>query len=120
METITTTKTIPTGQSYSSPQIQYGWKCPTCGAVMAPWQSVCVNCLGSNKITVGDYPYKEWWEGSPTWDYTKITCNDISVATSKDKGASTVTAYNNNNPTTKTLSPQENLKKAIKNAGLNI
>jgi hypothetical protein len=24
-----------------------GWECPKCGAVMAPWQKVCVNCTGN-------------------------------------------------------------------------
>jgi len=28
-----------TSKSYTigNPPIQYGWKCPACGAVMAPW-----------------------------------------------------------------------------------
>ena len=31
--------TTSTSKSYTinSPTIQYGWKCPVCGAVMAPW-----------------------------------------------------------------------------------
>ena len=31
--------------------IQYGWKCPSCGAVMAPWVENCVNCKG-DRITI--------------------------------------------------------------------
>ena len=27
-------------------EVQYGWKCPSCGAVMAPWKHSCVNCSG--------------------------------------------------------------------------
>ena len=27
-------------------KIQYGWKCPFCETVMAPWQETCVNCRG--------------------------------------------------------------------------
>ena len=110
--------TTTTSKSYTigNPPIQYGWKCPACGAVMAPWQSSCVNCYGNQKVTVGD----GWWDTKPTWDYTKVTCDSINVATSKDNGTSTVTTYNTNAPTTKTLSPQENLKEAIKSARLNI
>lgn len=119
METTTTTTTIPIGQSCSSPQVQYGWKCPICGAVMAPWQNSCVNCYGNQKLTIGDYPHG-WWDTKPTWDYTQVTCDGTNIATSKDNGTSTVTAYNTDTPTTKTLSPQENLKEAIKSAGLNI
>lgn len=26
--------------------LQYGWVCPLCGAVMAPHESVCINCRG--------------------------------------------------------------------------
>lgn len=24
--------------------VAYGWKCPVCGSVMAPWQNYCVHC----------------------------------------------------------------------------
>ena len=115
------TATTTTSKSYTigNPPIQYGWKCPACSAVMAPWQSSCVNCYGEQKLAVGDFP-NGWWDTKPTWDYTQVTCDDTNIATSKDNGTSTVTAYNTNAPTTKTLSPQENLKEAIKSAGLNI
>ena len=26
-----------------------GWRCPHCGAVMAPWQPSCINCTGKNQ-----------------------------------------------------------------------
>lgn len=114
----TTTTTTSKSYTIGNPSIQYGWKCPACGAVMAPWQNSCVNCCGNQKLTIGDYP-NGWWDTKPTWDYTKVTCDSINIATS-NPGTSTVTAYNTNTPTTKTLSPQENLKEAIKTAGLNI
>ena len=38
-------------------KVEYGWRCPSCGAVMAPWQKACVNCSGNNNsspITMKD------------------------------------------------------------------
>lgn len=34
-----TSNSTTASKSYTinSPAIQYGWKCPVCGAVMAPW-----------------------------------------------------------------------------------
>ena len=118
-DTATTATTTSNSYTVGNPPSQYGWKCPACGAVMAPWQSSCVNCFGNQKLTVGDFP-NGWWDTKPTWDFTKVTCDNINVATSKDNGTSTVSAYNINIPTTKTLSPQEKLKEALKNTGLNI
>ena len=36
---MTTSTSTSTSKSYTvnNPTIQYGWKCPACGAVMAPW-----------------------------------------------------------------------------------
>jgi len=75
---------------------------------MAPWQSTCVNCSGVNKITIGDYPYKGWWETSPTWDWTKVTCNaTTNGTTTKDGTTTTTTTYSN--------APQNQLKTLLKN-----
>lgn len=30
-----------------------GWICPKCGAVMSPFQSCCVKCIGNWEITYG-------------------------------------------------------------------
>lgn len=29
----------------------YGWKCPVCGSVMAPWQNCCVYCKPKENYT---------------------------------------------------------------------
>lgn len=60
---------------------QQGWECPKCGAVMAPWQSYCVNCKGANKtITTpnttpntppGTTGVDHWWITKPF-----ISCDD--------------------------------------------
>ena len=31
--------------------IIYGWKCPVCGSVMAPWQNCCVYCKPKENYT---------------------------------------------------------------------
>ena len=71
METTTTNKTqvntttTGTSTSYtinSPPPTEYGWACPRCGRVNAPWKSQC-DCPGYN----WNQPYyDEWWK--------KITC----------------------------------------------
>ena len=97
METTTTTTTVPIGQS--SPQVQYGWKCPTCGAVMAPWQSVCINCSGINKpyVGVGDF-YPTWWH--------QVTCQPNLENTSAPIGGTTYST------------PKQELQTLVKNMKL--
>lgn len=31
--------------------IVYGWVCPKCGSVMAPWQNCCVHCKPKEDYT---------------------------------------------------------------------
>lgn len=31
--------------------VAYGWKCPVCGSVMAPWQNCCVHCKPKEDYT---------------------------------------------------------------------
>lgn len=31
---------------------QYGWICPKCGRVMAPWMTSCTGCDGSSPDTI--------------------------------------------------------------------
>ena len=35
--------------------MKQGWVCPECGAVMAPWVTVCINCTGDGRRLV---PYE--------------------------------------------------------------
>jgi hypothetical protein len=108
MDSTSTTYTFKSNSTkpVSSP-IQYGWKCPSCGAVMAPWQSSCINCCGSHEpycspsITwqsTGDPNPNPWWN--------QVTC----------KSGETTTSWNSANTT-----PTNNsLKSAMKSHGINI
>lgn len=33
---------------YAKINLNIGWECPKCGAVMAPHMNVCINCKGTN------------------------------------------------------------------------
>ena len=33
-------------------QMQEGWQCPICKAVMAPWKPSCINCTGIPQLTI--------------------------------------------------------------------
>ena len=39
---------------------QYGWICPQCGAVWAPWQAQCLNCLGSRTTFATGMSTEPW------------------------------------------------------------
>lgn len=47
----------------SKPSTEYGWACPRCGRINAPWKSQC-DCLGGNWYpTWYPWDYKEpWWK----------------------------------------------------------
>lgn len=73
--------TATPGNSYTitapSPvQIQYGWKCPVCGAVMSPITTTCVNCHG-NGVYPYVYPYP--WTIQPNWINPVVTCETPQV-----------------------------------------
>lgn len=36
---------------YNTDITAYGWKCPVCGSVMAPWQNCCVYCKPKENYT---------------------------------------------------------------------
>ena len=103
MTTSTSTSTS-TSKSYTvnNPTIQYGWKCPACGAVMAPWQNTCVNCSGH--FTIGD---RDWYTPGITWSQTQVTC---------DSNPNTVThAYNANVAYTPTSNISLDYKELLNN-----
>lgn len=107
--------------------IEYGWKCPSCGAVMAPWQKACVNCSGnsnSSPITMKDnrvviekpknveYEPAPWWANPMFhWD---ITCQQ---GTGVPFSQSTITTAKSN-PTTFTNTINK-LKDNLKSIGIN-
>ena len=75
----TTTYKVQTGDSTtgtsssttyrSTPPTEYGWACPRCGKVNAPWKSQC-DC-------VGGYYYPNWytpWEYKEPW-WKQIYCD---------------------------------------------
>ena len=94
-------------------KIQYGWKCPSCGAVMAPWQNRCVNCSGGSgtptsiPVSQPEYEPAPWWTNPQYhWD---ITCN----TTATTKNDSNMAAWNN--------TPSMNsLQNALKSAKITI
>ena len=108
MNSTSTTYTVKSNSDKPiSLPIQYGWKCPSCGAVMAPWQNSCINCSGtyqpscSPSITWGDSTKtsEPWWH--------QVTCKS---------GDTITTAWNSANTT-----PTDNsLKSAMKTHGINI
>lgn len=57
-ESTTGTSTSTTYTVNSKPPIEYGWACPRCGRVNAPWKSQC-DCAGN-------YYYPTWYT---PWDY---------------------------------------------------
>ena len=60
--------------------IQYGWKCPECGAVMSPWQNCCINCSGHHNYTITCDQSKTPQTGKVTISdgFVKDTSNGIS------------------------------------------
>lgn len=95
-QTIATTTTVGTGGVTSDSNLQYGWVCPRCGKVNAPWKDSC-NCYLNIPYTppntpapatpfnptpywpqvpeVGDAP--GWWQYTPRCG-DPIPCGSIS------------------------------------------
>lgn len=73
METTTTT----TSKSYilkstTPPPTEYGWACPRCNRINAPWKSTC-DC-GNWQLTCGNTTAarEDWWK-------TYVTCTQADV-----------------------------------------
>ena len=62
-DSTTGTSTSTTYTINSKPPTEYGWACPRCGRINAPWKSQC-DCLGGNWYpTWYPWDYKEpWWK----------------------------------------------------------
>ena len=62
-DSTTGTSTSTTYRSSSPPPTEYGWACPRCGRINAPWKSNC-DCSGKTywyPTWEGPY-YDEWWK----------------------------------------------------------
>ena len=136
-DSITGTSTSTTWRS--SPPTEYGWACPRCGRVNAPWKSTCDCHEGYYYSTWRPWDYKEpWWKevtcnGKPimdsdtfkvhpettTWKAPSSVCTSDSSTVDPNQVTTTWSAINAvggsdyYNPTTKTW---ENVSKNITNS----
>lgn len=103
-ESTTGTSTSTTYTINSKTPTEYGWVCPRCNRVNAPWKSQC-DCSGNNWYpTWYYYDYKEpWWKQvtcnqdtfkvhpeTTTWKAPSTYCESNSSTTQSDN----ITAYN--------------------------
>ena len=77
--------------NHNSNIIQFGWKCPECGAIMAPWQNTCVNHHSNNNPQIINVPHTT---STPSISWNTITCKDNS---------SNITLIASNNKLSETL-----------------
>ena len=99
-----------TSTSYTisyKPSIEYGWACPRCGRINAPWKSQC-DCSGNYWYPSWEKPqYDEWWKHvycdsntfkdhpeTTTWKAPNSVCaSDSATATATAKADPNVTTY---------------------------
>ena len=94
----------------SKPPTEYGWACPRCSRINAPWKSQC-DCLGGNWYpTWYPWDYKEpWWKQvycdsdtfkvhpeTTTWKAPSSMCGSDSATVAKSNPNTTtyVTGHN--------------------------
>lgn len=65
-QTTATTTTVGTGTIASNSNIQYGWVCPRCGKVNAPWKDSC-NCYLSIPYIPPNTPDPTPFNPMPSW-----------------------------------------------------
>lgn len=75
--------------NYNSNIIQFGWKCPECGAIMAPWQNTCINHHGNSNPQITNVPHTT---STPSISWNTITCK----ANTPDITLTSNTTSNNN------------------------
>ena len=92
---------------------QYGWKCPECGAIMAPWQNTCVNCQGKNslQITCDKINGIDWSKGWQSGDWITTTTASPNITLTNTSSTS------NTIPTTSTITLNAN---SLKDNPINI
>ena len=98
-ETTTGTSTSTTYKS-SSPSMEYGWACPRCGRINAPWKSTC-DCSGKTywyPTWEGPY-YDEWWKHvtcapETTWKAPSSVCGSDSTTKQNPNSTIYTTAHN--------------------------
>ena len=102
-DSTTGTSTSTTYTINSKPPTEYGWECPRCGRINAPWVRQC-DCNGNNWTITSDWTYKpEWWkevtcspdtfrihpESDPIWKAPSSICGSDSATTAKTYVTST-------------------------------
>ena len=110
-DSTTGTSTSTTYTVNSKPPTEYGWACPRCGRINAPWKSQC-DCAGGSYWYPTWYPwdYKEpWWKQiycdsdtfkvhpeTTTWKAPSSVCGSDSTTSVKSNPNSTIytTAHN--------------------------
>lgn len=65
-QTTATTTTVGTGTIASNSNMQYGWVCPRCGKVNAPWKDSC-NCYLNIPYTPPNTPAPTPFNPMPSW-----------------------------------------------------
>ena len=73
-DSTTGTSTTTTYKTSSSSPIEYGWVCPRCNRVNAPWKSTC-DCSGGYYYPIWEYK-EPWWK--------QVYCNGTSAQSQID------------------------------------
>jgi hypothetical protein len=106
MDSTSTTYTVKSNSDKPvSLPIQYGWKCPSCGAIMAPWQNSCINCIGTQITATPSITWQSTGDPNPWWN--QVTCKSGDTATTTCSSVNTTLTNNS-------------LKSAMKSHGINI
>ena len=108
-ESTTGTSTSTTYTINSKPPTEYGWACPRCGRINAPWKSQC-DCAGNYYYPTWYTPwdYKEpWWKQvycdsdtfkvhpeTTTWKAPSSVCGSDSSSTYKSDSVTTAWSAN--------------------------
>ena len=97
----TTGTSTSTTYKASSPPTEYGWACPRCGRINAPWKSQC-DCVGNTYwYPTWEKPYyDEWWKHvtcapETTWKAPNSTCGTDSSSTKTNPDHTIYTTVSN-------------------------